>query len=101
MTIQTEPQYKLRMPHELRDQLKEASKANHRSMNAEIVARLQESFIVPYAEEGESDPEALAQMRRRLDQLQLEMASIMNKYHSLVYDEMRRQKEAHDKAKEE
>lgn len=43
-TQQTDPQYKLRMPPELRDKLKKASMDNHRSMNAEIVARLDESF---------------------------------------------------------
>lgn len=43
-THQTDPQYKLRMPPELRDKLKQAAKDNHRSMNAEIVARLQASF---------------------------------------------------------
>jgi len=32
------------MPPDLRDKLKAASEENHRSMNAEIVARLQESF---------------------------------------------------------
>lgn len=40
---QTSP-YPLRMPPELRDNLKEAAKENRRSMNAEIVARLQQSF---------------------------------------------------------
>ncbi|MFG6159613.1 Arc family DNA-binding protein [Halomonas sp. 1390] len=40
---QTTP-YPLRMPEELKAQLKEAAAGNHRSMNAEIVARLQESF---------------------------------------------------------
>ncbi|MGO1344546.1 MAG: Arc family DNA-binding protein [Chromohalobacter japonicus] len=49
-TQQTDPQYKLRMPAELRDSLKEASKANNRSMNAEIVARLQQSFEVEHRE---------------------------------------------------
>lgn len=44
MTMQTDPQYKLRMPADLRDKLKKAAKENHRSMNAEMVARLQESF---------------------------------------------------------
>mgnify|MGYP002281523415 FL=1 len=32
------------MPPDLRDKLKAASEESHRSMNAEIVARLQESF---------------------------------------------------------
>ncbi|MAX33832.1 MAG: DNA-binding protein [Halomonadaceae bacterium] len=40
---QTTP-YPLRMPEELRDQLKQAAAENHRSMNAEIVAGLAESF---------------------------------------------------------
>ena len=43
-THDTHIQYKLRMPPDLRDKLKAASEENHRSMNAEIVARLQESF---------------------------------------------------------
>lgn len=36
----------VRMPDGMRDRLKEAAKANNRTMNAEIVARLQESFHV-------------------------------------------------------
>lgn len=36
--------YIVRFPDGMRDQLKEAAKANNRTMNAEIVARLQESF---------------------------------------------------------
>lgn len=43
-THDTHIQYKLRMPPELRDKLKEACGNSHRSMNAEIVARLDESF---------------------------------------------------------
>ena len=44
MTIQTDPQYKLRMPPELHAKIKQAAERNHRSMNAEMVARLDESF---------------------------------------------------------
>lgn len=44
MTIQTDPQYKLRMPPELHAKIKRAAEKNHRSMNAEMVARLDESF---------------------------------------------------------
>jgi hypothetical protein len=36
--------YPLRMPEELRKQLEDAAKASQRSMNAEIVTRLQKSF---------------------------------------------------------
>jgi len=45
---QTKP-YPLRMPDDLRQQLEAAAKENHRSLNAEIVARLQESFDKPAA----------------------------------------------------
>ncbi|KTT24262.1 hypothetical protein SB14R_10480 [Pseudomonas oryzihabitans] len=45
MTIQTDPQYKLRLPAELKHSIEVAAGNNHRSMNAEIVARLTESFI--------------------------------------------------------
>lgn len=43
----TDPQVNFRMPQELRDQLEAASKANKRTLTAEIVARLQDSFIEP------------------------------------------------------
>lgn len=42
--MQTDPQYKLRLPTDLKEKIKQASEDNHRSMNAEIVARLQASF---------------------------------------------------------
>jgi len=44
---QQKPPYPLRMPDDLKDQLKSAADHNHRSLNAEIVARLQESFEKP------------------------------------------------------
>ena len=44
MTEKQPPSYPLRMPQELRERLTEVAKANNRSMNAEIVARLEESF---------------------------------------------------------
>lgn len=44
MTEKQPPSYPLRMPQELRDQLTDAAKASGRSVNAEIVARLQDSF---------------------------------------------------------
>ena len=44
MTLQPEPQYKLRLSEELRDRLKESAKKYNRTMNADIVARLEASF---------------------------------------------------------
>lgn len=46
MTEKQPPSYPLRMPQELRERLAEVAKESGRSMNAEIVARLQESFYV-------------------------------------------------------
>ena len=41
---QTDPQYKLRLPVELKNAIEIASEASNQTMNAEIVARLQRSF---------------------------------------------------------
>ncbi|MDP7716939.1 Arc family DNA-binding protein [Acinetobacter baumannii] len=43
---QRDPQYKLRWPEELRDKVAASAKAYNRSMNADIVARLERSFIL-------------------------------------------------------
>lgn len=37
-------QYLVRFPEGLRNRLKDAAKTNNRSMNAEIIARLEDSF---------------------------------------------------------
>lgn len=41
---QTQDRYIVRFPEGMRDQIAEAAKANNRSMNAEIVARLEATF---------------------------------------------------------
>lgn len=43
---QRDPQYKLRWPEELRDKVAASAKAYNRSMNADIVARLEHSFEI-------------------------------------------------------
>ncbi|MDX1296934.1 MAG: Arc family DNA-binding protein [Pseudomonas sp.] len=40
----TDPQFKLRMPPELRAQLEQTAKEARRSLNAEIVLRLEATF---------------------------------------------------------
>jgi hypothetical protein len=47
----TADQFVVRLPDGMRDRIAESAKANKRSMNAEIVARLQESFS-PVSREG-------------------------------------------------
>ncbi|WP_068951558.1 Arc family DNA-binding protein [Pararhizobium polonicum] len=44
--------YLLRMPEGMREQLKEAAKRNNRSMNAEIVARIEASFTNLHMTDG-------------------------------------------------
>lgn len=41
---QTDPQFKLRLPPELKEELDAAAERSKRSLNAEIVSRLQSSF---------------------------------------------------------
>jgi len=54
--MQTDPQYKLRLPADLKEKIKKASEENHRSMNAEIVARLEESFGEALVLDGDAAP---------------------------------------------
>lgn len=46
-----DPQFKLRMPSDLRAQAEDAAKASGRSLNAELVARLEASFLALSATE--------------------------------------------------
>jgi hypothetical protein len=43
-----DPQMKLRLPPELKDRLSEAAASDNRSLNAEVVSRLQESFSLSH-----------------------------------------------------
>jgi len=51
----TDTQFKLRMPASLRAQVEQSAKAARRSLNAEIVIRLESSFsqVAPSANEQE------------------------------------------------
>lgn len=71
------PPYSLRMPQELREQLDSAAKANRRSLNAEIVARLDESF----APRTMDDIEAV-----RPAQLERELADLSVQSYHLAYE---------------
>ncbi len=41
----TDPQFNLRLPDDLREKVRTAAKANRRSVTAEILARLEKSFV--------------------------------------------------------
>lgn len=71
---QRDPQYKLRWPEELRDKVVASAKAYNRSMNADIIARLERSFLT----ESEFSPlnmppkELEERLNRVLDQRELD-----------------------------
>ncbi len=44
-------QFPLRLPDGMRDRLKDEAQKNKRSMNAEIIARLEASFTAPFRED--------------------------------------------------
>lgn len=57
----TDPQYKLRWPATLRDRITAAADKNHRSVNAEIIARLEQTvqeddYLVKLEEGDQLDP---------------------------------------------
>lgn len=80
---QTDPQYKLRLPQDLKDRIEQSSKMSGRSMNAEIVSRLQASYRAPAAADpalGCSEPagqyyvrmgnEAVQRIEQRLERIE-------------------------------
>lgn len=58
------PQYNLRWPEELRQKVAQSAKEHNRSMNADIVARLEQSF----EHQENSDIAQLKQQIERMDQ---------------------------------
>ncbi len=46
-----DPQLRIRLPIELKEKIEEASRANNRSMNAEIVQRLDSTFLVEVSDD--------------------------------------------------
>lgn len=79
---QTDPQYKLRWPLELKEKIAQSAKEHNRSMNADIVARLEESF----EHQENSDIAQLKQQIERMDQtiktLAITLQSVANRGNS-------------------
>ena len=61
---QRDPQYKLRWPEDLRQKVAQSAREHNRSMNADIVARLEQSF----EHQENSDIAQLKQQIERMDQ---------------------------------
>lgn len=70
---------KLRMPPELRDQVEESAKANGRSMNAEIVHRLEQSFA-DQQQDGTVPAADVRALQEKFSQLSEEMHTFKKAY---------------------
>lgn len=69
----TEPQINLRIPAELKDQLDQAAAENKRSLTAEVVARLEQTFLAPA--KLDTSGEATMAVVLRLAALEQQLAS--------------------------
>ncbi len=67
-----DPQFKLRMPQELRQQAEQAAKAAGRSLNSELVTRIESSFL------NSSDQELLIPAKRAKELALLARTTIPN-----------------------
>lgn len=68
--------FMLRLPEGMRERIKAAAEAAHRSMNAEIVARLEESFLEP---ESLVPPEVTldAEEEERMNKIMMDFADLL------------------------
>ncbi|MFC0710727.1 Arc family DNA-binding protein [Azorhizophilus paspali] len=80
---QTDPQFKLRLPAELKARIDQAAADSHRSINAEIVARLAASFEPARESSAVREPVSLygsytssAQLIGTLTEVQEQMAAL-------------------------
>lgn len=74
----TMPDFKVRLPQSLKDQIEEAAAKNNRSMNGEILARLEASFAenAEVASDARSKLAAQRLMRGPGDPLEKRMAEL-------------------------
>lgn len=80
MEPKQQPPYPLRMPQELRDRITEEAKTAMRSVNAEIVSRLQASF------EAAAPAAAIAKLLSRISRLNLVLSSYRRRRHDPIPD---------------
>jgi putative heme iron utilization protein len=80
MDIHTGIQYKLRLPPELKAKIAESSKALNRSMNADIVARLEQSFAAQTIDTQPSDMQQLiAELRTESREIRMLYVETLNR----------------------
>lgn len=72
---QTDPQFKLRLPPDIKEALEEAARRNNRSMSAEIVARLAES--IRYDEKSVTWDSQIEDLHRKTSQMQADIDALL------------------------
>ncbi|MDC8802434.1 Arc family DNA-binding protein [Halomonas pacifica] len=76
-----DPQFKLRMPLELKEQIDKAAEENHRSINAEIVARLQSTFdeqrLYGHKLSSEITSEEAKELKKRVEAVEAAMQKML------------------------
>jgi hypothetical protein len=75
--------FMLRMPDGMRDRITEAAKTNNRSMNAEIIVRLERSFDPVTADNLMIEDESLSAYIKRTEQTHAMMKDLLGKVSDL------------------
>lgn len=86
---QNDPQYKLRWPSELREKIAESAKAHNRSMNADIIARLEQSL-------SQSSDDKISNLQNafmRLHAQSVEQNSKISRYEQLLKEQTQASRE--------
>lgn len=77
---QTDPQFKLRLPSELKSKIDWVAVVNNRSINAEMVARLEESFDEAVRLPPDLAARITASATRNMRSLNAEVLQVLNQY---------------------
>ena len=73
---QIDPQFKLRMTPEIKAAIARAASQNNRSMNAEILARLQSSFLSGSSMQADPNDIELIDVLNEIEQLKLKVTNL-------------------------
>lgn len=71
----TTVQYQLRIPEALRERIRESSEKNNRSMNSDIIARLEKSFT--YEDDFPATFDVVGEHETRLERLEKNMSRVI------------------------
>ncbi|MER9079936.1 Arc family DNA-binding protein [Mesorhizobium sp. M0895] len=77
---QTDPQFKLRLPAELKSKIDWVSVVNNRSINAEMIARLEDSFDEAVRLPPDLAARVTASATRNMRSLNAEVLQVLNQY---------------------